>query len=387
MTVIVINAVSVREGGSLVVLRELLPRLLQQRPHWHWLVVTNDIARASLPAATAMLAYHVVTAAQLDGWRIRLWYETALPALLETANADLLYSQTNYLPAAGLRCPALLLVQHAGHFSPLFQRLTERQSSSWLATLSWRMKGRWVRSSVRRATRVTVQTAALAHDIAAVTGVDANRIAVIAHGPGLAPVGSIPMPTLPAAGAPLRIGYVTKAGVQKNFGVVLQAVQRLRRQGRLVTLVLTLDPALPENRAVLAEAERLGLDGCLDNRGELDADGVRALYRSLHAFVFASLCESFGFPLVEAMAHALPLCIADTAASREVAGDAGLWFGADDAEALAGHLRLLADDPVAYGKQVQLSLTRSAAFSWHTAAERNVALIENLLATVEQPAS
>ena len=49
MTVIVINAVSVKEGGSLVVLQNLLINMVHLRPEWQWHVVTNSTARLCLP--------------------------------------------------------------------------------------------------------------------------------------------------------------------------------------------------------------------------------------------------------------------------------------------------------------------------------------------------
>jgi glycosyltransferase involved in cell wall biosynthesis len=379
MTTIVINAVSVREGGSLVVLRELLAVMTLLRPNWQWHVTTNATARALLPAFHNT-SFHVYSESQLAGWRIRYWYESELQRLVCETGADLLFSQTNYLPWRTLPCPTLLLVQHAGHFSPLFCQLTEQQITGWLSILNWRLKGQWVRASVRRATCLTVQTQALALDISRMTGVNPANIAVIPHGSGLlASDGTLP--TQPPRTQPLRIGYISKAGVQKNFGVLLAAAAGLHRLGYQLVLVLTLDAGKQENQAVLAQAQLLGIAELIENHGELDNAGIKKLYRTLHCFVFASLCESFGFPLVEAMACGLPLCIADTASNREVAGEAGTGavFAATDADALAGQLARLVDEPPWYELQARRSLARSAAFSWELAAAKTLLLVESLI--------
>ncbi len=381
MTTIVINAVSVREGGSLVVLRELLTQMTLLRPQWQWHVTTNATARALLPAFTNT-TFHVYPQSQLTGWRIRWWYETQLRALVFDTGAHLLFSQTNYLPWRSLPCPALLLIQHAGHFSRLFCQLTEQQLKGWLPILSWRMKGRWVRASARRATCVTVQTEALAMQINRLTGVALADIAVIAHGSGLL-AGNNKLPVLPERTQALRVGYITKAGVQKNFPVLLAAAAQLQQRGVKLVLVLTLDAGEPGNRAVFMQAQQLGVAALIENHGELDSAGIKALYGSLHCFVFASLCESFGFPLVEAMACGLPLCIADTPSNREVAGEAGAVFAASDADALAALLSRLVDDPHWYELQARGSLARSAAFSWKLAAEKTLLLIESLTQTQE----
>ena len=376
MTTIVINAVSVREGGSLVVLQELLAVMTLLRPDWKWHVTTNARARALLPSFNNT-QFHVYPESQLTGWRIKWWYETELHSLVFETGADLLFSQTNYLPWRTLPCASLLLIQHAGHFSRLFCQLTEQQLSTWLPILNWRMKGNWVRASARRATCLTVQTRALAIDISEATGVELGNIAVIPHGTGLlASEGNLP--ALPQHTQPLRIGYITKAGVQKNFPVLLAAASLLQQKGYRMVLVLTLDASKPENQAVLAQAQQLGVAALIENHGELEGAAIKSLYRSLHCFVFASLCESFGFPLVEAMACGLPLCIADTASNREVAGEAGAVFAATDASALAALLARLLEEPLWYELQARNSQARSAAFSWELAAAKTMLLIESL---------
>ena len=377
VTTIVINAVSVREGGSLVVLRELLAVMTLLRPDWQWHVTTNAMARALLPAFRNT-SFHVYSESQLAGWRIRYWYESELQRLVCETGADLLFSQTNYLPWRTLPCPTLLLVQHAGHFSPLFCRLTEQQIAGWLSILNWRLKGQWVRASVRRATCLTVQTQALALDISRATGIRLANVAVIAHGSGML-TSDNQLPKMPVRSQPLRVGYITKAGVQKNFSVLLAAAAILQQQGVLLVLVFTLDTSKPENQAVLAEARQQGVAALIENHGELDSMGIKALYRSLHCFVFASLCESFGFPLVEAMASGLPLCVADTPSNREVAAEAGAVFAAADAPALAAMLVRLVAEPAWYDQQARRSLARSAVFSWKLAGARTLLLIESLM--------
>lgn len=379
MTTIVINAISVREGGSLVVLQNLLAEMAHLRPDWHWHVATNSEARTRLPDLNNT-TFHVCPEHQFVGWKVRLWYETCLPRLINQVKADLLFSQTNYLPVRRLSCPALLLVQHAGHFSEIFKQLTESQLASLPARLNWRLKGRWVRSSVRHAQRVTVQTAALAWRIVEETGVPDERISVIPHGIGQV-VLKDRLPPPPAAGQSVRIGYITKYGVQKNFAVLFAAAARLQSLGINPVLVLTLAPHAPENQAVLELARQYGVAECLENHGEIPAVAIDELYRALHLFVFPSLCESFGFPMVEAMAHGLPLLVADTDSNIEVAGKAGLTFPPGDATALAALMHKLIEDPAWHQACARASLQRAAHFTWCKAAAATLGLMDEMFAT------
>lgn len=375
MSTVVINAISIREGGSLVVLRELLAGMSDLRPHWRWQVVVHSGA-AALPALpnTEYLRFPGV---DCSGLRTRLWYETGLPALLKHVNADVLFSMTNYLPLRRMSCPTLLLVQHAGHFSPIFRQLTEAQLGS-VGRLSWRLKGQWVKSSVRTADAVTVQTEALANEVARDAVIPRNRIRVVPHGPGQTALKTSPV-AHPLPGGAFRIGYITKFGVQKNFTVLFEAVARLKQKGIPLSLALTLSEAEPENREVLESARQLGLADIIENHGELSAEEIDLLYASLHAFVFPSLCESFGFPMVEAMAHGLPLLVAGIDSNVEVADAGGISFPPDDPDALARELERLVGDRDWFRFRAEESLVRGAGFSWAMAAAATVALMDGLM--------
>ncbi|MGH9746748.1 MAG: glycosyltransferase [Candidatus Acidiferrales bacterium] len=301
------------------------------------------------------------------------WYELGLPSAVVRLGVNVVFSITNYLPIRMLPCPTVLLVQHAGHFSDVFDRLQCRHLRRADRIAAWRLKTLWVQRSVRMATEVTVQTAALADAIAARTGRSRDKIHVTPHGPGL--TREPPSQRSKMSVRPVRIGYITKWGVQKNFDVLFAAVKRWTAAGREVRLVLTLDPNLAENMRLLARAKAMGLFPLIENVGNKDAASISALYHSLDIFVFPSLVESFGFPLVEAMAKGLPVVAADTASNREVAGNAGSYFSPFDSEALATMLGRIIDDPSLRQHKAAAALARAQHFSWERAAEQTLVLL------------
>jgi glycosyltransferase involved in cell wall biosynthesis len=375
---VLVNAASVKEGGPLVVLDQLVQRMPLLR---------DDIELAIAAHSNVRLRWNRQSGiAQVDVGHIDAhpfgvlhWYEVGLPAAVRRTKPDLVFSITNYLPLRRLPVPTVLLVQHAGHFSQQFDALTRQHLRRLDRVAAWAMKTRWVERSVRTATEVTVQTAALADAVAARAGRPRARIHAIPHGPG-AMLAAAPMRRNPT-GRPVRIGYITKWGVQKNFEVLFAAAARLIGERRDIRIILTLAAHLPENMRIMRRAEAAGLGEVLENVGEIDAAGVSALYDSLDIFAFPSLVESFGFPLVEAMAKGLPVAVADTPSNREIAADAGLFFPPADAQALAAILGELIDDTALREARSAAAVHRAQDFSWQRAAERTLALFDAALRT------
>jgi glycosyltransferase involved in cell wall biosynthesis len=238
----------------------------------------------------------------------------------------------------------------------------------------WRRKRKWTHLSVAAADVLTVQTAALADAIAASGVRPREKIKVIPHGPGW--VNQRETAAERRRGTPFRIGYVTKWGVQKNFATLFRAIQTLARESNNIRLVLTLNERDPQVLRTLALAQELGLAPLVENHGEIGHQRIEALYDTLDAFAFPSLCESFGLPMVEAMARGLPVVAADTAVNREITAEAGHFFAPDDAAALAALIRRLWHTPQEWRSAAQRSLARGRGFSWPEAALRTISALE-----------
>jgi glycosyltransferase involved in cell wall biosynthesis len=369
---VLVNAVSIKEGGSRVVLSRLLSAMCAVRPDIAWIVAANP---ACIPAESdqRQVTWLAVPFGNSAIGAVR-WYELALPSLVKRYRADVLFSQTNYLPRRRVDCPTLLLVQHAGHFSAVFDKLTTVQLRSPVQKWLWRRKRRWVHRSARSASLMTVQTAALADAVSALTDRIRDRIVVIPHGPGLVAHRTTPRTTQPSD--VFAVGYVSKWGVQKDFDTLFRAAQILRAAGRRFKLVLTLDRAAPGAAETFGVAHRLGIVDLIENHGEVEGPRIEAVYDSLDALAFPSLCEAFGFPTVEAMARGVPIVVSATSENLEVARGAALSFAPGDAGALADQLKKLMDDDGERADRAKLSLEMSRDYSWERAAMQTIAALE-----------
>ncbi len=137
---------------------------------------------------------------------------------------------------------------------------------------------------------------------------------------------------------------------------------------------------LPEHELLLAgpwsgaelewlarEQKRLGIPGAR-HVGYVDEDALPSLYGNAAAFVFPSLAEGFGFPVLEAMACGAPVITSNRSSLPEVAGDAAVLVDPQDADALAVAMVAAAErlDPA----QLERGFAQARRFTWAETARR-----------------
>ena len=105
-----------------------------------------------------------------------------------------------------------------------------------------------------------------------------------------------------------------------------------------------------------------------------DAD-LPALLSGALAFVFPSLYEGFGMPLLEAMACGTPVLASATSALPEIAGDAALLIDPEDTAAIADGMARLASDAVLRADLRARGLARAAQFTWERCAQETLAVL------------
>jgi glycosyltransferase involved in cell wall biosynthesis len=115
--------------------------------------------------------------------------------------------------------------------------------------------------------------------------------------------------------------------------------------------------------------------GLMQNVGfllQVSNEDLVLLYNAATLFVFPSLYEGFGLPLLEAMSCGVPVIAADNSSIPEIAGDAALYFNALDPQAMAeAMVRMLGDDELKIGL-VAKGLAHTSTFSWERCARETV---------------
>jgi glycosyltransferase involved in cell wall biosynthesis len=154
---------------------------------------------------------------------------------------------------------------------------------------------------------------------------------------------------------------------RKNVAVALEAYGRMRRRtgeaGIAVPPLVILGIGIAERLTPGAIAEFTD-PAAVHTPGFVEFGDMPALYGMARALVFPSRYESFGIPIVEAMACGCPVITATTSACPEVAGDAALLVDPDDVEGLASAMERVSLDDALAEELRRRGLRRAASFSW-----------------------
>ena len=167
----------------------------------------------------------------------------------------------------------------------------------------------------------------------------------------------------------LSPGYLLFVGTlepRKNLARLAEAWRTLQERGLTGGRELVIAGPM----GWLGERERREILSLPGSRwlGYVSREDLEALYRGACLFVYPSLYEGFGLPILEAMARGVPVVASSTPALREVAGDAALFPDPMSAEEIARALEELLRDEGARRELARAGLQRAAAFTWERTA-------------------
>jgi glycosyltransferase involved in cell wall biosynthesis len=172
---------------------------------------------------------------------------------------------------------------------------------------------------------------------------------------------------------PRFILYVGTIEPRKNLARLVDAFAGARARGIPHHLVCV-GPYGWSSRDLSGRIERLGLQDAVHFTGYARFEDLPAIYNLAEFFVFPSLYEGFGLPVVEAMASGLPVITSNTSSLGEIAGDAAETIDPTNTEALAAAIARLATDADLRRELGGRGLRRARAFSWTQTAKEMLAV-------------
>lgn len=236
--------------------------------------------------------------------------------------------------------------------------------------------------AARRSHRIIAPAQASRDDLIRLLRVPWEKIDVVHEGVG-APRRAEPLPEATLrkqlrAGARSIVLSVSAKRPHKNLARLLGALARIP-SARRPLLVMPGYPT-PYEQDLRQVASRMGIEDDVRFLGWIDASELEGLYAASACFVFPSLYEGFGLPVLEAMARGLPVACSGRGALAEVAGDAALRFDPESEVEIAAAIERLLNDPAEAECLRQAGYEQARRFTWAAAARGTLASYERALA-------
>lgn len=347
-------------GGMEVYARELIPALLALAPEMRFTAFVNrETASADdtfgdlLPTVTVP-----VNARNRIEW-VR-GEQVLLPRQARAEQVDLMHSLASTAPARGA-----------------FRRVTTVHDLIYArfpeAHGGLRAKGMrvLVPLAARRSHRVIADSESTKRDLVELASIGAEQVDVV-------PLGF---------GAPRRVRPMAEDELRDQLDLgdrrLILSLSAKRPHKNLLRLIEALATVPLDRRPVLLlpgyatwhEGELrqrtadLGLKADVRFLGWVAAEELEGLWAIADAFVYPSLYEGFGLPVLEAMARGVPVACSDASSLPEVAGDAALLFDPRSEQQIAAAIERLLGEPRLAQRLRREGLARAAQFTWERAAQ------------------
>jgi glycosyltransferase involved in cell wall biosynthesis len=349
-------------GGMEVAARELIPPLLAEAPAGtRFTAFINREAAAAgdgpwgelLPAVTVPV--HARNRVQ---WV--LGEQLLLPRLAARAGVDLIHSLASTAPMRG-RFARVVTIHDL-----IYARFPEAH-----AGLRDRGMRVLVPGAARRSDRVIADSQNTREDLQELLGVAPEKIDVVPLGVGASrrgvePTGEGELRERLQLGSREVVLSLSAKRPHKNLRALLDALAELPREQRPM---LVLPGYATEHEAELREHARArGVQDDVRFPSWVSAQELEGLWSLARVFVYPSLYEGFGLPVLEAMARGVPVACSNASSLPEVAGDAALMFDPHSPAQIAVALERLLSDATLRDELRERGLARAGEFTWQRTA-------------------
>lgn len=229
------------------------------------------------------------------------------------------------------------------------------------------------RLSLKRADAVIAVSNNTKDDLLELFDIDERKVHVVYHGIEMPDLSLLPQERI------LEFPYILYVGRRSEY----------KNFWRLAEAFAHIHPAYPDFHMVCTsegfsaqEADRFAGLGIGDAVHHISADEttMQRLYRDATLFVFPSLYEGFGMPILESWSCGCPVALSAASCFPEIAGDAGMFFDPKDVDSIADCLgRLLGDETLLRDYKAR-GMKRVRQFSWQKCADEHMRVYSDILA-------
>jgi glycosyltransferase involved in cell wall biosynthesis len=165
--------------------------------------------------------------------------------------------------------------------------------------------------------------------------------------------------------------FVSTIEPRKNLEVLLDAFARLRARGVYDGALVVVGRVGWKSESIIPRLRAPGVH----HLDYVPPPQLASIYRNAELFVFPSIYEGFGFPLLEAMAYGIPSIAARSSSLPEIGGDAALYFSPRNVAELEAQMERALTDAALRAQLSAAGVARAAQFRWDVAAEQTLAVL------------
>jgi glycosyltransferase involved in cell wall biosynthesis len=310
----------------------------------------------------------------LEHFRLHFWKQVTLPLKAWSKKCDVLFTSDYFVPyfRPGFKTITVFhdafFFENREHYSPLFLKFFHRIAVP----------------SALRCSKIIVPSLHVKNKLKCFLNVPEENLVPIYEAPK-----SFDRKKMPLAkqeerlkqfgldGEPylLHVGMLNK---RKNIPLLIHAFKEVLLLMPHLKLVLagSMDTTshINDNAAIEEAIKETGLGPKVVLTGYLPDEDLGVLYTHALLYVFPSINEGFGLPLLEAFAHGVPVLVANNSCLPEIGGDAVISFDPGNSKDLAEKIVAVLSDREEYSRMKRAGFDRLKDFSWQKAASELVAV-------------
>ena len=303
------------------------------------------------------------------------WEQCALPKAVKDYKIDLLHCTSNTAP---LFCKVpLILTLH----DIIFLEPRDRMNKSFYQNMGWLYRKMIVPRILKKCRRIITVSNFEKQNIVNKLNIPSEKIQMIYNGytDWFRPEQDIELVYRKYIDAPKYFFFLGNTDPKKNTERTLVAYSKYLEKSDIKRKLLMAD--LDEeylNDIILRNEienikEKIVIPGYISNRD------LPFIYNNAFAFLYPSLRESFGIPLLEAMACGTPVITSNTSSMPEIGGPDAILINPENPDEITDMMLKLEREPAFYAKQRNVGLQRATLFSWRQTAEQLLKLYEEVL--------
>ncbi|MBU0952206.1 MAG: glycosyltransferase family 4 protein [Elusimicrobia bacterium] len=367
--IIAINAINALAGAGISTLANLLPKIIEHDKNNKYIVLLSTKQfelRNTIPSGIQIIEVKYLP---VNPYFRVVFEQLILPFYILFYKVDLLYSMAN-MTVLFAPCKIVMTIENSNPFSkiPIKWSLNNRSKNSLIKFLSWIF--------VRRVDIIRFVSNDSLVKISEELNINPNKCVMISHG------------------CDFKFSKINQLNKTNNFILTVSAIlphknldrlikafailfDKYNYRGNLVIIGDILDYSY--YKTLLKTASDFSVAGKVELTGKITYNELSAFYREADAFVFTSIEETFGLPLLEAMTAGVPVAASDCDLNpslknkcfnpfKEICGDAIRYFDPFDQNNIAEEVSKILFNDVLKKELIEKGLSRAALFSWDKTA-------------------